>query len=182
MMLDMARSKDPKSLVKWDWQNAATLTYPDGIFDVVFISQLLHHLDEPLAALMQCRRVLGQGGAVLVRYASFEQIRRDAKVAFFPEALAIDEIRCPSVSTVEGWLEMAGFKDVCSTAVVQPSHKDGMSLLAAVATKSVSVLTLISDEAFERGFSRLEKYVKDHPGDPWLTLTELTLTLAKVGD
>jgi ubiquinone/menaquinone biosynthesis C-methylase UbiE len=181
-MLNRGREKDSKNLVKWDWQDAANLTYPNGSFDIVFMSQLLHNVDVPLMVLKQCNRVLREQGTILIRYGSLEQISKDVEHVFFPEILPIDEIRWPSVSMVESWLGMAGFINMYSTAVTQRKYKDGIAHLKAIATKSMSVLTLISDEAFERGFRRLEEYVKNDHDNPWLIFTEVTLTAAKRAD
>jgi SAM-dependent methyltransferase len=43
------------------------LAHPDGAFDVVHAHQVLQHLGDPVAALVQMRRVLRPGGVLAVR-------------------------------------------------------------------------------------------------------------------
>jgi ubiquinone/menaquinone biosynthesis C-methylase UbiE len=47
--------------------DAYPLPFPDAAFDVVFAHTLLNHLDEPMRALREFRRVLKPGGLVAVR-------------------------------------------------------------------------------------------------------------------
>src|SRR5512136_730128 len=57
-MLDKAREKDIGGLIIWDKQDAQNLTYPDNAFDIVFMSHLLHHCDNPEKVIRECFRVL----------------------------------------------------------------------------------------------------------------------------
>jgi SAM-dependent methyltransferase len=47
--------------------DAARLPFPDADFDTVAISNSLHHLPDPAAAFREMKRVLGSGGAFIVR-------------------------------------------------------------------------------------------------------------------
>jgi len=117
-MLQKAQEKDSSTEVKWDLQDAAHLSYPDHSFDVVFMSHLLHHVDEPLRVVRECCRILRAGGVILNRYGAIEHIRDDPEHGFFPAIIGIDEIRTPTVGHVEDWFGMAGFKDVSSETIV----------------------------------------------------------------
>ncbi len=175
-MLARARGKDSAGEVTWDRQDAGCLTYPDGRFDVVFLSHLLHHVGCPQTVIAECHRVLRPAGTVLVRYGAMEQIRSDVEHALFPGVLAIDEARTPSVADTEGWLRAAGFEGVTSLEVVQETYADGQAHLRAASAKSTSVLTMIPGEAFAHGLRQLEEHVRRRPDDPWLRLDRMTLT------
>jgi ubiquinone/menaquinone biosynthesis C-methylase UbiE len=176
-MLAKAREKDTTGLVVWDRQEAERLTYADDSFDVVFMSHLVHHLDSPLTAICECKRVLKTPGTLLVRYGAIEQIRGDVVHTLFPEALAIDEARTPTVKVVETWLREAGFTSVTSEEIVQQSYGAGAERLNATKFKNTSILTLISQKAYETGFQALAEHVKSKPDDPWLLFDRLTLTI-----
>jgi ubiquinone/menaquinone biosynthesis C-methylase UbiE len=176
-MLAKAREKDATGLVAWDRQEAEQLTYSDSSFDIVFTSHLLHHLDSPSKAIRECERVLKTPGMILVRYGDIEQIRGDVVHTLFPEALAIDKARTPTVKLVETQLREAGFTGITSEEVVQQSYQTGTERLNAIELKNTSILTLISQEAYEAGIQALVKYIKNNPNDPWLLFDRLTLTI-----
>ncbi len=176
-MLAKAKEKDGADIVAWDCQDAEHLTYRDSSFDVVFASHLLHHVDSPLRVLRECKRVLRNPGVMLVRYGAIEHNRNDVEHTFFPETLAIDEARIPSVRTVESWLTNTGFAGVRSKEVVQQSYATSIVHLNAVRVKHTSVLTIIPQEVFEMGLHKLEEYIKNHPDDKWLLMDTITMTV-----
>lgn len=61
---DEALAADPRLHV--DACDVTALPYPDGRFDRVIATCLLHHLPSPLAALREMRRVAASGGAVTI--------------------------------------------------------------------------------------------------------------------
>lgn len=176
-MLAKAKEKDGADIVTWDCQDAEHLTYPNDSFDVVFASHLLHHVDSPLRVLRECRRVLGSFGAMLVRYGPIEHIRNDVEHTFFPETLVLDETRTPSIETVESWLTDTGFIGVYSKTIFQQTYQTSAEHLNAVKVKSTSALTMITQEAFEKGLGRLEEHIKNHPDDKWLLMDSITMTV-----
>jgi ubiquinone/menaquinone biosynthesis C-methylase UbiE len=181
-MLVKAREKDPRGLVKWDIQDAQHLTYPDNSFDIVFMSHLLHHCDDPYQVIHQCWRVLKVPGVILLRYGAIEQIRDDVEHVFFPEALAIDEPRTFSIRKTEDCLKEAGFTGIISEEITQRTYDTGYAHLEAVMVKSTSVLTMISPKSFEKGINNLKTYVAKNPDDPWLLDGRMTLTAGYKGD
>lgn len=175
-MLEKAKEKDSKRLIKWDLENARSLTYLDNSFDVVFMSHLLHHCDDPDEVIRGCWRVLKVPGVILVRYGAIEQIRDDVEHTFFPEALAIDEARTFSLARMESCLQEAGFSNIVSEEIIQRTYDTGYDLLKADMLKGTSVLTMISPESFENGINNLKVYVEKNPSDPWLLNDRMTLT------
>ncbi|GBG26105.1 Sterol 24-C-methyltransferase [Hondaea fermentalgiana] len=60
------------------------LPFEDETFDVVYTHQVLQHLVDPVAALVEMRRVLKVGGVVAVREADY------SSMLVFPEMAAVD--------------------------------------------------------------------------------------------
>lgn len=176
-MLAKGKEKDTAGLVKWDVQDAQRLTYPDRSFDLVFMSHLLHHVESPTALINECARVLDVPGAVFIRYGPIEQIQDDIEHTFFPEVLAIERARTPTARMVEKGLGDAGLADITSEEVPQKTYESGADRLRSIKLKSTSVLTMISEQAFERGVRAMEEYVRESPDDPRLVLDALTLTV-----
>jgi 2-polyprenyl-3-methyl-5-hydroxy-6-metoxy-1,4-benzoquinol methylase len=66
-MLGRAMTADPGGAVDWvqlrpDWQ---TLPFPAGEFDAVVASSVIEYVDDPVAVLQECGRLLRPGGVVL---------------------------------------------------------------------------------------------------------------------
>jgi ubiquinone/menaquinone biosynthesis C-methylase UbiE len=176
-MLARAREKDKSGLVQWDLMDAHSLAYADKSFDIVFMSFLMHHCDDPPGVIRECWRVLSEGGAILVRHAGIEQIRDDVEHTFFPETLAIDEARIYTVKEMESCLKEAGFTGVISEEIVQHTFDSGFHRLEVILVKNTSSLRLITQEAYERGVDKLRKYIGDNPDDPWLRHDRMTMTV-----
>lgn len=175
-MLLKAKEKSGKLQIKWDLENAGSLSYADKSFDVVFISHLLHHVENPRKVLEECYRVLRTGGLVINRYGAMENIMDDPEHQFFPETIEIDKTRTPSVEQVENWLRKAGFTNISSKCIIQQTYKTGKERLEKMRLKATSVLTLISKESFNLGLNHLEQYVADHPDHEWILTDKLTMT------
>jgi ubiquinone/menaquinone biosynthesis C-methylase UbiE len=175
-MLAKAREKDKNGLVSWDWVEAHALKYHDNSFDVLLMSHLLHHVDNPTSVIEECKRVLKPLGVILIRHGAMEQIRDDVEHTFFPGVIEIDEQRTPTVALTESWLKMAGFVDIVSEEIVQQTYQSGFEHLEAACVKNTSVLNMISEEAFETGVERLTQYLKQNSNDPWLLFDRMTLT------
>jgi SAM-dependent methyltransferase len=180
-MLAKAKEKDAEGLVRWEQQDAQNLTYPDSSFDIVFMSHLLHHCDNPKKVLRNCRRVLADDGVILVRHGAFEQIQNDPEHIFFPEAYLVDKRRIFSLEKMQEILKKAGFTNIVSEEIKQQTYLSGMDHLERVRLKNTSTLTLITQDAFERGFQRIQEFVQNHPGDPWLLHDRMTLTAGYKG-
>ena len=175
-MLDKARGKDRNGIVRWEIQDIHEMTYSDESFDIIFMSNVIHHCDTPLKALCECHRVLADKGVILIRYGAIEQIREDVTHMFFPDTLALDEERTPSVEMIEKWLIEVGFSIVNTEEVEQKTFRTGEALLEAYANKNTSVLSLISEDNFEIGMQRLKRYVNEHPDNQWLFCDRFSLT------
>jgi ubiquinone/menaquinone biosynthesis C-methylase UbiE len=175
-MLAKAREKDTTKLVKWDIEDAQDLSYPDNAFDIVFMSHLLHHCDDPEKVIRECWRVLSPEGVLLNRHSVFEEIRSDPESTFFPEARAINESRISSLKDVIDLFREAGFINIVSEKIVQRTSENGNELYARMTNKNVSALAMISQEAFERGLKRVKEYVEKHPDNPWLLYDTMRMT------
>lgn len=176
-MLVRAKKKDTNKLVKWELQDAQNLTYQNNSFDMVFTSHLIYHVKSPAKVIENCARILRNGGTLIVRYATFEQINDDVVHAFFPEANIIDETRFPKEGMVEKGISDAGFKNIRSEKILQKSYQTGAEHLDAIKLKNVSALTMIRQEDFKRGINNLEKYIEKNPNDPLLLFDKQTITV-----
>ena len=175
-MIEKAKQKDTDSRVDWLVQDVTRLKFIDSSFDVVFVSHLLHHLDNPYSLIQKCYAILKPDGVIINRYGAMEHIRNDPEHRFFPEAIALDKKRCPTIGQVELWFRDSGFTRVQSETVIQPTYSSGEDRLSRVKLKSTSVLTLIDQQAFKAGLVNFREYVSENPGDTWLLNDYMTIT------
>ncbi len=178
-MLLKAGKKEGAEQIKWDIQNATSLSYPNESFDVVFMSHLLHHVDEPLNIVKECYRILRSKGLILNRYGPIEHICHDPEHVFFSGTTEIDEARTPTIIEVENWFRTAGFNNVSSETISQKTYKSAKERLEKAELKSTSVLTLISQSLFIKGLETFRKYISDNPNDPWPIMDKITLSIGE---
>ena len=98
------------------------LDFPDDTFDVVHAHQVLQHLSDPVAALVEMRRVCRPGGHVAVRdgdYAGFTWApadpRLDRWLDVYRQVARGNDAEPDAGRHLLGWAQQAGF------AVVEPS-------------------------------------------------------------
>jgi len=178
-MLAKARCKEGADDVEWHEQDASCPSYPDGRFDVVFMSHLLHHLDNPFCAITEGYRVLRPEGIIMNRYGALEHLGDSPEQRFFPGVREIDEARTPTTSQIEQWFAAAGFTAVESQSVKQRTFATPAERMETIEKKGISVLTLINEDDFERGLAAARDYLADHPDDERFTHDTLTLTVGR---
>jgi ubiquinone/menaquinone biosynthesis C-methylase UbiE len=95
------------------------LELDDGSFDVVHAHQVLQHLQEPVAALRELRRVLRPGGTLAVRdsdYAAFVWAPRDPMLDRWNElyhaVTAHNGAEADAGRFLLGWVQQAGFTEI----------------------------------------------------------------------
>ena len=81
-MLAEARKKATER-VRYERASAESLPLPDASIDMVFMSMVFHHFDDPGQAVRECRRVLRRGGTVCLRAATIDRIGTYPYVPFF---------------------------------------------------------------------------------------------------
>ena len=101
------------------------LDYPDDSFDVVHAHMVLQHLSEPVAAIVEMRRVLRPGGILAVRdsdYATFVWAPADPVLTrwldTYHEVCRRNGAEPDAGRYLLGWCHAGGFADVTMTADV----------------------------------------------------------------
>ncbi len=125
-VIDAARADlDDDLPVSFEVGDAYALSMPDDSFDLVHAHQVLQHLTDPVAALIEWRRVCRPGGIVACRDSDY------AAMTWYPAEPALDEWLClyrlaahengaePDAGRrLLAWAHAAGFAEVTATASV----------------------------------------------------------------
>ncbi|MFV0308524.1 MAG: methyltransferase domain-containing protein [Desertimonas sp.] len=98
------------------------LDLPDASFDVVHAHQVLQHLTDPVAALVEMKRVLRPGGVLAVRDADYGGFfwspadpRLDRWLALYHAVTERNGACADAGRVLPGWVRAAGFTDVTVT-------------------------------------------------------------------
>ena len=109
--------------VTFDTGDVYALAFADGAFDVVHAHQVLQHLTDPVAALVEMRRVCAAGGVVAARdsdYASFTWYPDDPRLtrwlALYHDVARSNDAEPDAGRHLLRWARAAGFSTVAATA------------------------------------------------------------------
>jgi ubiquinone/menaquinone biosynthesis C-methylase UbiE len=158
-MLTIAREVAPWEELKLG--NAESLPFPSATFDLVISTDVIHHVRDRDAYFREAARVLRAGGRIATVTDSHEDIRhRRPLSSHFPETVAIEYRRYPSVTTLLREMAVAGLEDPLVTEV---SRSYDLTDIQPYRDRAFSSLHLIPEQAFARGLTRLEEELAQGP-------------------
>lgn len=150
----LARALERQSDVFFSDGRAEKLPFKDDRFDLVYSVDVIHHVKDRPASYREAMRVLRSGGQVCTVTDSEEIIRNRAPMArYFPEIVAVELARYPSMAELRGAMDAAGFRDYREVVVEQRGE---VTDIQAYRDRAFSSLHLISPEAFARGIATME--------------------------
>ena len=162
-MISQARRKPAAGNVTYRQGPAEAIPVDDACADLVFMSQIYHHLDDPAAAASECRRVLRRDGVVCVRNGT-RQLNFPQR-PFFPQLEPLIESQLPSREDIERVFIDARFSAISRDVVTQV-----VAFVEKSAFRADSFLARLSDRDFEDGMAAMRS-----PGaaiDPDAPVTE----------
>jgi ubiquinone/menaquinone biosynthesis C-methylase UbiE len=166
-MLEVARRKMVAGRVEFRQARGERLPVDDGVADLVFLSMVLHHLDDPASTARECRRVLRDGGRVCVRNGTRETEYPQRR--FFPGIVTIIEAELPSREEVIELFEAAGLKRRAHELVPHPLAANWNQLADKLALRADSFLARLADADFEAGLAALRAYASGRPSHEQIT-------------
>ena len=158
-MIDQARQKPATGMIEFEQAWAHELPTADGCVDLVFMSQVYHHLPEPIAVARECRRILRAGGYLCVRTAT----RENGVVIphFFPKVRAMLDADLPSGDDISSTFVTAGFITKHHAIVRETVAADWPEFMQKSALRADSFLARLSDTEFDHGMAALRAHVAE---------------------
>jgi ubiquinone/menaquinone biosynthesis C-methylase UbiE len=140
---------------------AEDLPLADRQFDLVYSVDVIHHVEDRDAAARETARVLKPGGTAMVVTESEDDLRhRTPHVTYFPDIVAVELARYPSIAEIETELRAAGLEIGAEVAVSMPIEVDD---IGPFRDRAYSSLHLIPEEAFQAGLERLRADLERGP-------------------
>jgi SAM-dependent methyltransferase len=155
-MLRQAVAKDKSRSVQWIRGDGQHLPFRDSLFDCVYMTAVIHHIENKDITLKEIHRVLKRGGTCVMMTFSHGGIKKHI-LNDFPGVTKIDLKRIPSILWLKEIMTKRGFKNV-HYHVVQ--HDEGYlstdEYLERVRNKYISTLSLLTEEEFQSGLRIFE--------------------------
>jgi len=159
-MLKQVFAKGKSRDILWFRGDGQKLPFRDNFFDCVYMTLVIHHIENKEMALQEIYRALKKSGNCVIMTVSHSRIK-EYVLHDFPGVTAIDLKRFPSVPSIKKTMLKVGFRDV-HYHVVQ--NDEGYiptdECLEKVRKKYISTLTLFSEKAFQKGFKIFEQRVR----------------------
>jgi ubiquinone/menaquinone biosynthesis C-methylase UbiE len=140
-----------------------SLPLRDASVDLVFISMVFHHFDDPGRAVRECRRVLRTGGSVCMRAGTTEQINTYPYVPFFEKSRGKVRDLLQPRSVIESVFRNAGFDTVRHELVRSEVAPSWAIYAEKIAHRADSILAQLSDDEFNEGLAALRKHAASAP-------------------
>jgi ubiquinone/menaquinone biosynthesis C-methylase UbiE len=171
-MLAEARKKSAPQ-VHYARAPGEALPLRDGSIDMVFMSMVFHHFDDPLLAARECRRVLRDGGVVCLRAATVDRIATYPYVPFFSRSRAILVATLQTQERNEAIFREAGF-ELARHELVRIEVASNWRIYAdKIAAGADSILAQLSAAEFSDGMHLLRQHAAGAHNTPVIEVVDL---------
>jgi ubiquinone/menaquinone biosynthesis C-methylase UbiE len=158
-----AASKRLRSRVVFVGATAERIPLHDQSFDCAWLSTVVHHIADLERCATELRRVLIDGGLVLIRNNFGDRLEGVRWLEFFPSAREVASQRWPTIRSIAETFRTAGFEVEAVRSIPEIVASDLREYHKRLSVRANSTLTLISDREFEVGLDRLERAAEQHP-------------------
>lgn len=159
--------------VRFETGDVYRLDYPDASFDVVHAHQVLQHLSDPVAALVEMRRVCAPGGCLAVRDADYQAMtwyptdpRLDRWLQLYRLVAASNGAQPDAGRRLLSWARASGWGDITSSASVWCYATSEERTWWGTSWAERVTRSGFADQAVDRGFA--DRHELDDLAAAWL--------------
>jgi len=176
-MREKAQAKNPN--IRVHAGNAAQIPFGAAAFDVVYMTDVIHHVPDLSAMFAEIARVMRPAGKLCIATQSHAQIAARPYARFFPGVVAVDQQRYPDLDVIINAAEQQPFTCLKITVLYEnrPTQLDE-KFLELVEKKGYSMFHLISAEEYAHGLAALKDALR-HGAIPATTAGESLIWFAK---
>jgi len=176
-MLKNAVMKDEARKILWIRGDGHRLPFNDFCFDCVYMTLVIHHLEDKGLALREIYRTLKKGGTCVIVTNSHYRMKRHV-LKDFPRLMDIDLKRFPSIPSLKRMMVEVGFRDVHYHVVnYDEGYMSTEEYIERVKRKYISTLTLLSEEQFRKGFEVFKEKMRAKYGKRFRRIAGFDLLL-----
>lgn len=161
-MLASARRATSSRRLRFVQGKAEAVPLPDRSCDMVFLSQVYHHLSTERRAAAEFHRILRSRGFLCIRNSTRENLGTYLYHRFFPGALRFCKKLLPSRARVTETMWKAGFVLIDQTAIRQVFAGDLAEYARKIGLRACSDLAVLPNRQFRAGLKRLQAYCREH--------------------
>lgn len=152
-MLDQIRSRGFPEIT-WKRGSGECIPLENASVDLVWMSQVFHHLDDPARTWKEVRRVLTPGGFLVIRNGTCENDEVIEWSRCFPEARRVSDECIPSRQHVVATVRHHGFRKVSVQTVYQFQAPSWAEYYEKISQRGLSAMISITDEESDAGLER----------------------------
>lgn len=160
-MLMIAKQNIISPMLEFIKSSAENIPLGDDIADMLFLSQVYHHIQNKIKAVCEFKRILKKDGFLCIRTSTTDTLDCYLYLRFFPEARKIDLVNLPSRKEIQKFFHTKGFELTCHTIVNQIFAENLNKYFEKISLRGFSDIEAITDEEFQQGLSRLKKYCQE---------------------
>jgi SAM-dependent methyltransferase len=159
-MLIQARAKKITGSIRFERVAAEDVEdlFAAGSVDLIFMSQVVHHLKQPEKVVKACHHILSAHGAIFIRNSTVDAISSIPYVNFFAASRRLLAERMPSRASLGAIFGSAGFKTSAVGAIEQQVADNYAAYADKLALKGDSILVSLSADEFDAGLLALRSY------------------------
>jgi len=155
-MLEKARATSGR--IRLIQGSAEHVPLKDGAIDMVYCSQVYHHMQDKHAALDEIHRILQPNGFLCIRNSTIENLDSLLHLKFFPRAYKDDHTLLPLRQEVFDLAADIGFLLKGHEILRQKFAHTRTELIDKIRLRGLSDLAAIPDSEFKEGLQALEAY------------------------
>ena len=176
-MLEEAKGKAPD----FSALRAAAEKIPvrSGILDLIYASQVWHHIVGRQEAADECARVLRPGGCMIIRTIGHDQLKGKIVFRFFPEILPNQLRVYPSDEGFRTLFRSAGFNSTEILPYNMERYQSAGELIEVAEKRLWSMFRPITQEGLEKGAAELRRWDEEHGRAPIRNDETITLVVAR---